>query len=138
MKKYCVSLILVCFIISSCKEKPDNRHVLKGANQLIVVLNEDWDSTAAKIYLLEKANETWVFDGEPIDGVIGNKGIGWGVGLHDGLGWEERFPYLNKVEGDKRNPGRLIFFRQRIWIRFHLTCKKCETLYPIARFYACC
>ncbi len=107
MKKYCLSLILTCIIIGACKEKYDNRRVLKGANQLIIVLNEHWDSTAAKIYLLKKTNENWVFDGKPINGVIGNKGIGWGVGLHKGLGWEDRFPYLNKVEGDKRTPAGL-------------------------------
>ena len=99
--------LLFLVVAIGCKTKLDNSHILKDANKLIIVLNEHWDSTAAKIYLLSKTGENWKFDKPPIDGVIGKKGIGWGIGLHNNLGWEERFPYQPKIEGDKRTPAGL-------------------------------
>ena len=106
-----IAKTLICFFLASfiigCQQKTDNSHLLKNTDKLIVVLSEHWDSAAAKIYLLKKVEGKWELDGNPIDGVIGKKGIGWGIGLHNGLGWEERFPYLSKKEGDKRSPAGL-------------------------------
>ena len=104
--KYLLYIIILITTIG-CNSKIDSRFVLKDANKLIVVLNEHWDSTSAKIYLLSRVGEDWKFDRRSIEGVIGNKGIGWGIGLHDDLGWEKRFPYRPKKEGDKRTPAGL-------------------------------
>jgi len=99
--------LLLSVAVIGCKTNNDNRLILKDADKLIIALNEHWDSTAAKIYLLSRTTEDWKFDGDPIEGVIGKKGIGWGIGLHNDLDWEERFPYRPKKEGDKRTPAGL-------------------------------
>lgn len=104
--KFAFTMLLFGFLVYSCTNPKDN-YVLSGAQKLIVVLTQDWDSTPARIYLLEKHNDNWKLTGKKYTGVIGKNGFGWGIGLHNGLNWEERFPNKQKKEGDKRSPAGL-------------------------------
>ena len=101
--KYTLFPGLIAVIFLSCSHSQD-KFVLRNADKLIVVLTQDWDSTPAKIYLLENHNEKWEFSGKKYTGVVGQHGMGWGVGLHDTLHWEQKFPYREKLEGDLRTP----------------------------------
>jgi len=98
-------LTLSLFGINASSQKKNI--IPRDAKKMILVVTTDWDSTPARIYLLENINGTWKFNGKQYTGVIGKKGFGWGIGLHNSLGWDKRFPYKDKMEGDKRSPAGL-------------------------------
>ncbi|MFN8255975.1 MAG: L,D-transpeptidase family protein [Bacteroidales bacterium] len=98
--------ILVILVTFSCV-RTNISIVPFSAHKLILVVTDGWDSTAANIYLLEKQDNKWNFNGKKYKGVIGRNGFGWGLGLHDSVDWEKRFPYRPKLEGDLRTPAGL-------------------------------
>ncbi len=70
-----------------------------GAEQAILVVTEDWHSTIGTLKRFEKVGKRWMQLGPPIEIVVGENGLGWGLGLHPlGVG-EPR-----KLEGDARAP----------------------------------
>lgn len=67
------------------------------AEQAIVVVTERWDSVIGSLKRYELVGRKWQQVGQPIEVVVGESGLGWGLGLHPlGVG-EPR-----KTEGDGR------------------------------------
>jgi len=68
------------------------------ANQLILVVTPDWNSSHATLQTFERTDQGWrtTSAGTPV--VIGKSGSAWGLGLHPAQ------PGLQKHEGDGRSP----------------------------------
>ncbi|MCC7073311.1 MAG: hypothetical protein IT383_18510 [Deltaproteobacteria bacterium] len=72
---------------------------LVGAEQVVQVTTRDWRDEVARLTRFEKVGGVWMQVGPTIEVVVGENGLGWGLGLHPlGVG-EPR-----KVEGDARAP----------------------------------
>lgn len=70
-----------------------------GAQQALVVTTDRWDSVIGQLKRMELVGAKWMQVGPPIEIVVGEGGLGWGLGLHPlGVG-EPR-----KTEGDGRAP----------------------------------
>lgn len=70
-----------------------------GATQAIVVVTEQWTSVIGQLKRFERVGSRWMQVGPAIEIVVGDHGLGWGLGLHPlGVG-EPR-----KTEGDDRAP----------------------------------
>ena len=56
---------------------------LKSSTELIVVTTSDWDSVEGTLQRFQRSNpkKKWHPAGEPIQIVVGNKGLGWGSGI---------------------------------------------------------
>lgn len=71
----------------------------KEAQQAIVGVANDWNSSHVTITLYEKKGETWKAVTKPVRGRLGKHGLAWGLGMH---------PFANqphlKREGDRRAP----------------------------------
>lgn len=70
-----------------------------GAQQALVVTTDRWDSVIGQLKRMELVGTKWMQVGPTIEIVVGESGMGWGLGLHPlGVG-EPR-----KTEGDGRAP----------------------------------
>jgi L,D-peptidoglycan transpeptidase YkuD (ErfK/YbiS/YcfS/YnhG family) len=70
-----------------------------GAQQALVVTTDRWDSVIGQLKRMELVGAKWMQVGPTIEIVVGERGLGWGLGLHPlGVG-EPR-----KTEGDGRAP----------------------------------
>lgn len=70
-----------------------------GAEQAVLVTTRGWHDLVARLTRHEKVGGKWMQVGAPIEVVVGEGGLGWGLGLHPlGVG-EPR-----KTEGDGRAP----------------------------------
>ncbi len=67
--------------------------------QIIVVVSASWSDTDARLYRFEKRAGKWSKVGETVRAVIGENGMGWGVG---NPGASSGFPL--KKEGDRKAP----------------------------------
>ena len=88
-------LALICAFAPKsgiCAEPPVPR-------QIIVVVAESWNDTGAKLFRFERRAGKWEKVGGPFTVVVGEKGMGWGVGV---AGGEPMFPI--KKEGDGKAP----------------------------------
>lgn len=72
------------------------------SRQLILVVSPGWQDISAKLYRFERANEQspWNQVAQPIQTVLGKKGMGWGRGLHQDTDTNGDY----RVEFDKRTP----------------------------------
>lgn len=75
---------------------------IERSGQLILVLVDDWNSSAGELrrYAKEPGQKSWAQEGDAVHVRVGRNGLGWGRGLHAWAG--ERDPV--KVEGDGRAP----------------------------------
>jgi L,D-peptidoglycan transpeptidase YkuD (ErfK/YbiS/YcfS/YnhG family) len=69
------------------------------SRQLVVVQTPSWDDKTGRLQRYERHDGAWRAVGDGVDIVVGNAGLGWGIGLHGGGGGAPR-----KVEGDGRAP----------------------------------
>lgn len=69
------------------------------SSQIVLVLTDEWDSTAGTLLRFERSSDVWQHLGDPITVTVGKKGLGLGLGLHptDLEGPQKR-------EGDRRAP----------------------------------
>jgi L,D-peptidoglycan transpeptidase YkuD (ErfK/YbiS/YcfS/YnhG family) len=75
-----------------CAEPPVPR-------QIIVVVSESWSDNGAKLFCFERRAGKWEKAKGPFTVVVGEKGMGWGVGI---AGVQPMFPI--KKEGDGKAP----------------------------------
>ena len=70
--------------------------------QLVLVITKDWNSVDGILRTFERrpGSDTWEQAGAPFPIVVGNRGLGWGLGLHGAI--DDSGP--KKVEGDKKAP----------------------------------
>ena len=78
------------------------------SRQLLLSLNDDWDSPSARVQLFERAaaDARWAPVGEPLSASLGRSGLAWGRGLHPP---QPRGP--QKREGDGRSPAGVFDLR---------------------------
>ena len=71
--------------------------------QMIVVLTDSLTATTGTLFYFERdcTLSEWALAGDEIPVVLGRKGLGWGIGLHD-MQSVPNFP--TKKEGDGRSP----------------------------------
>lgn len=71
------------------------------SRQLVLVITEDWASTAGRLQRFTRASSEAGWEGEGVGHpvVVGRSGLGWGIGLHDRQAAGPR-----KEEGDGRAP----------------------------------
>jgi D-alanyl-D-alanine dipeptidase len=67
--------------------------------QLIVVVTDSWNDTGARLYCFERRAGKWKKAKGWFMAVVGEKGMGWGVGI---AGGQPMFPI--KMEGDRKAP----------------------------------
>ena len=68
-----------------------------GAEQVILVVTDSWTATVGTLKRYQRVGAKWLQVGPPVEIVVGENGLGWGLGLHPlGVG-EPR-----KLEGDGR------------------------------------
>lgn len=74
---------------------------ISTALQLLLVLTADWETIDGYLYRWERSSCTAPFVpiGSPIPIVVGEKGMGWGIGLHTP---SQKGPF--KREGDRKAP----------------------------------
>lgn len=70
-----------------------------NAERLIVTIVDDWNSNTGTVMLFERADGAWKKLPLQFSVMIGEKGMGWGTGVHP----EQTGEYM-KREGDKRSP----------------------------------
>ena len=70
--------------------------------QILLVTTDNWDTPEGtlKKYGWDRAEQKWQMEGAALPVLIGKKGLGWGLGLHDAEGW----PGPRKKEGDLKSP----------------------------------
>jgi D-alanyl-D-alanine dipeptidase len=61
----------------------DTSDFLSHSTQIIVVTTSTWNAVEGRLQRYERSSihETWRAVGEPISIVVGNKGLGWGIGV---------------------------------------------------------
>ncbi|MBV8100080.1 MAG: hypothetical protein JOZ31_13070 [Verrucomicrobia bacterium] len=82
---------------------------LLTCEQLVTVTTQSWDDVNATIHLYERSaaeGSNWRRFGHPFPGVIGQRGLAWGIGLH-GTGKPGE---PEKREGDKKAPAGVFRF----------------------------
>jgi len=95
VKRLSYLLSLLLFVTSVAASDP----WLASSRQIVLVLTDQWDSTAGTLLRFERRSDVWQRIGDPIIVTVGKKGLGLGLGLHptdlDGP---------QKREGDRRAP----------------------------------
>jgi D-alanyl-D-alanine dipeptidase len=71
------------------------------STQAVVVTSASWTSTTAKLQRYEKGTLGWTKVGAAVDVVVGEGGMGWGLGLHEFASGPDE---PKKMEGDGRAP----------------------------------
>ena len=74
----------------------------RDSTQLLVALAETWNTSHGTVHLLTSNGRIWTQDGKPIAASFGEKGMAWGLGLHDNALARPHEP--TKREGDRRSP----------------------------------
>ncbi|MEL6133896.1 MAG: hypothetical protein AAFR59_11085 [Bacteroidota bacterium] len=70
--------------------------------QILLVTTDNWDTPKGTLSLhtWDEAQQSWKQEGEALPVLIGKKGLGWGLGMHDAREWEGP----RKKEGDLKSP----------------------------------
>ncbi len=71
------------------------------AAQLVVVTTASWTSTTGRLQRWERGAQGWQAAGPAVDVVVGQSGLGWGIGLQ---GFAQGPGEPKKMEGDSRAP----------------------------------
>lgn len=72
---------------------------INASSQLIVVLTDSWNDSRAVLFRFEKKEGRWVKVSGSFDAVVGEKGMGWGIGI------QQKNPQEPvKKEGDRKAP----------------------------------
>jgi D-alanyl-D-alanine dipeptidase len=107
-------LFLVCAACGAARTAPGhageigqaggNRDRIDQSTQLLVVTTPGWDEVNGKLWRYERkrAGVRWRQVGEPIPVVVGQKGLGWGIGLAP-IGIRSGADPV-KREGDRKSP----------------------------------
>lgn len=74
----------------------------KQSKQLIIVLTNDWTNPKAQVFLFENNNNKWTLLESNIPAILGENGLGLGLGLHDNNWFQNK--NIFKKEGDKKAP----------------------------------
>lgn len=72
-----------------------------SSTQAVVVTSASWTSSTAKLQRYEKGTLGWTKVGAAVDVVVGEGGMGWGLGLHEFASGPDE---PKKMEGDGRAP----------------------------------
>jgi D-alanyl-D-alanine dipeptidase len=74
----------------------------KECRQVVCVTTPTWATSGGTLQRWERADgaESWVKAGDPVDVVVGERGLGWGIGLHGSA--TDDGP--RKKEGDRKAP----------------------------------
>ena len=95
---------VICFLLvtfQTCNGNIfNNKNRLKGINQLVVVLTENWESSKGKLICYEKnINSEWQpYFSNHFEVLLGKNGLAWGIGIH------KKNSQNLKKEGDGRSP----------------------------------
>ncbi|HQV72406.1 MAG: hypothetical protein IPH43_07450 [Xanthomonadales bacterium] len=93
-----VAIACVASLLSPAIHAADAADSVTGAQQMILVITPDWDSTQASLRRFEQHDGKWQAVSLPHAVVIGKSGAAWGLGLHAPQ------PGPQKREGDGRAP----------------------------------
>ncbi|MEO1413667.1 MAG: L,D-transpeptidase family protein [Bacteroidota bacterium] len=88
-------------ISGSSQEKSKLPHA-PAYQQILLVTTENWDTPKGILrkYGWDADQQKWQIAGAALHVLIGKKGLGWGLGLHDAQGWTGP----RKKEGDLKSP----------------------------------
>jgi L,D-peptidoglycan transpeptidase YkuD (ErfK/YbiS/YcfS/YnhG family) len=112
-----IILFFSIFLISCTFENktPENIFFSKKINnteKIILVLTKNWETKHAEIYFFEKKKNKWLKLEKTISGLIGNNGLGMGLGLHDSIKTFNFKDFPQKKEGDKKSPAGIFSISQ--------------------------
>jgi zinc D-Ala-D-Ala dipeptidase len=100
-----ITIILISTIVFAGKNfaqfKP-GKAVLKGHNQIVIVVSSNWSDSTAEMWLFQRKSsiKTWEQIGEKISCDLGTNGLGWGKSLII----TKKFDGPVKHEGDDKSP----------------------------------
>lgn len=79
----CLLLLVGRCVSSAAQAEAAKPHIFAGSTQMIVVTTSNWDAVQGHLQRFERAaaHDSWRPVGEPIQIVVGSKGLGWGIGL---------------------------------------------------------
>ncbi|MBN1292108.1 MAG: L,D-transpeptidase family protein [Candidatus Latescibacteria bacterium] len=99
--KKIISIAILTFFVFSCTTTQKSVSPIHNSRQILLVIAENDSVHAAKMFGFSRTGNTWqqtfTF---PV--VIGAKGLGWGLGLHDNADSDPAEPV--KREGDGKSP----------------------------------
>lgn len=113
MKNFIITnFIILFFILISCNSETKTNSGLNNSNKIMLVLTENWESMEANVYFLEKNNQKWQKTPQTMQALIGVKGLGMGLGLHDSIEELDFKSFPQKKEGDGKSPAGIFFISQ--------------------------
>lgn len=92
-----VAIALAALCASTCPAHAGDVRT-SGAEQLVLVVTNDWNATQGALQTFEWRDGRWASRGTKTAVSIGRTGSAWGIGLHDTQ------PGPQKQEGDGRSP----------------------------------
>jgi len=99
MRNHVLLILSIMYVISGASSAYcSSLNSVEGADKLVVVLADTWNSHKAEMLLLDKSSGEWSTSSR-FKAVVGRKGLGWGVGVQHG---RDNEPV--KKEGDKKAP----------------------------------
>lgn len=105
-----ISIILINIILFAISPLFGKNPIPKNTSQIILVLTQNDTSFKGTLYRFNGNNQTsnWEKTENPIDVVIGRKGLAWGLGLHNQT--NDLLP--QKKEGDGKSPAGIFKLEQ--------------------------
>ena len=105
--------IFICAAIQllmlSCTDKLSyEKELIGNSSNIVLVVSENWNDSLAQVYLLSRSDMGYKKASESMNGIIGKKGLGIGIGEHTDASFQqfknvdENIPI--KKEGDKKSP----------------------------------
>jgi len=98
----CLALLSITTIAAA---QPKQNDALQSSTQMVVVTTADWSAVEGVLMRYERARagKRWKQLGDPVTVVVGNKGMGWGVGALPIDNSRNRLDPVKK-EGDGKSP----------------------------------
>jgi L,D-peptidoglycan transpeptidase YkuD (ErfK/YbiS/YcfS/YnhG family) len=98
MKEFLMKKLIFVMLLSLLLT-PTGFSQVTGAQKLIVMITEDWNSSKGIIFMFDKTKDGWKKQRDEFSVSLGEYGLAWGAGVHPVKAGD-----FVKTEGDMRSP----------------------------------